>query len=345
MKLLPTLLVALFLVSFSGPIVAAPPSTLTQNDLRNSPERWPAEITVPKDLRFQGGRSVKQGQRVRVVEVSGSEVVVDDGKGLVFGLPIAETDLLARANEAWAALTPAQREITAAMLTEDRALWPLRVRSADEYELNDGTRFKAGGEYDLLSVGRNEVQLYSREHRTTLKAALASTDLIARARALALLPVEQRPSRIAAALRGTLVDASGKPADPAGLEATQVFALYYGASWCGPCRKFSPDLVKFVNRVGPANPRLTVVLMSNDKSDAAMYGYMREEKMPWVAMPLDKLNAQPVLTGYVKGGIPHLVIVDRQGKILADSYRGKTYIGPMAAMQQLEQILATGVAK
>jgi nucleoredoxin len=345
MKSCPTLLAVLFLALTAFPVMAAPPSTLTLNDLRNSPERWPAEITVPKDLRFQGGRSVKQGQRVRVIELSGTEVVVNDGKGLVFGLPIAETDLLARANEAWAALTPAQREITAVTLMQDRDLWPLRVRSVDEYELNNGTLLKAGSEYELLSVGRNEVQLFSREHRVSLKASLPATDLIARARALALVPAEQRPSRIAAALRGTLVDAAGQPADPAGLEATQVFALYYGASWCGPCRKFSPDLVKFVNRVGPANPRLTVVLMSNDKSDAAMYGYMREEKMPWVAMPLDKVNAQPALTGYVKGGIPHLVVVDRQGKILADSYRGTTYIGPMAAMQQLEQILATGVAK
>jgi len=37
--------------------------------------------------------------------------------------------------------------------------------------------------------------------------------------------------------------------------------------------------------------------------------------------------------------------VDRQGKILADSYRGSSYIGPMPAMQQLEKILGTGAAK
>jgi len=342
----PLKLLAIFTLGLVfGSVFAAAPATLTLNDLRNNPERWPAAVTVPRDLKFQGGAGVKKGQEVRLVELSGNEVVLDDGKGLVFALPPAETDLLARANEAWAKLSPEQREVTAAVLAKDRDLWPLRVRSTAEFELNNGTVLKAGGEYDLLSVAPGEVQLYSPQHKTTLTAPISSTDVFARARALVPVPAAERPSRIAAALAGTLVGADGRPAEVEGLAGAQVFALYYGASWCAPCRKFSPDLVKFVNRVGPENPRLMVVLMSNDKADAAMYGYMKEEKMPWAAMPLDKLNERPVLTGYVKGSIPHLVVVDRQGKILADSYRGATYIGPQAAMQQLERILATGVAK
>lgn len=232
-----------------GSATAAVSTTLTLADLRNNPERWPASITVPKDLQFKGGSTVKKGQVVRLVELSGAEVVVDDGKGLVFGLPAAETDLLVRANAMWAKLTPAQRDINAVSLAQSRELWPLRVYCADEFELTDGTTLKAG-EYELMSVGRDKVQLYSAVHKTTLNTRLQSTDLIERARALALVPVAQRPSRIVAALQGKLVDAAGKTADPAGLKDAQVFVLYYGASWCGPCRKFSPDLVKFVERVG-----------------------------------------------------------------------------------------------
>ncbi len=317
---------------------------LTLDDLRHNPERWPTAITVPKDLQFQGGATVKKGQVVRLVEFKGAEAVVENGKGLVFGLPATETDLLARANEIWAKLTPAQREIDAVSLSKNRALWPLRVWCADEFELSNGTVLKPG-EYELMAVGRDEVQLYSAAHKTVLNTRLQSTDLIERARALALVPVAQRPSRIVAAIKGKLVNAAGKAADPAGLEETQVFALYYGASWCAPCRAFSPDLVKFVERVAAANPRLTVVLMSNDKSDAAMYGYMREEKMPWTALRLSDLTGQRALTAYMKGGIPQLVVVDRQGMVLADSYRGATYIGPVAAMQELERILEKGLAK
>lgn len=345
MNTLPGRLLSFALVLILGPVAAMASAVLTLNDLRNNPERWPDAVAVAKELRFQGGGNVKQGQVVRLVELRGAEAVLDDGKGLVFGLPATDTDVLVRANAIWEKLTPEQRAINAGTLAKTRELWPLQVRCADEFELNDGTLLKAGGEYELLSVGRDGVQLYSPAHRTTLNARLSATDLIARARDLALLPVEQRPSRIAAALRGTLVDATGKAADPAGLEKTRVFVLYYGASWCGPCRTFSPELVKFAERVGPDNPGLMIVLMSNDKSDAAMYGYMREESMPWTAMPLSQLNRQPSLTGYLKGGIPHLVVVDRQGTVLADSYRGSTYIGPLAAMQQLERILNTGAAK
>lgn len=345
MKAFLKLFCCLCVVLSSGPAFAAAPATLTINDVRNNLERWPAAITVPRDLQFQGGAVVKKGQVVSVVQLEGADVVVNDGAGLVFGLPIGETDFVARANEAWAKLTPEQREITGATLAADRSLWPLRAKCSGEFRFGNGTVLKPGGEYEVQAVKGDTVQLYSAQYNASLNTSLQSTDILAQARQLVLIPAEKRPSRVAAVLAGQLVDATGKPTAPAKLEETQVFALYYGASWCGPCRAFSPDLVKFVNRVAPENPRLTVVMLSNDKSDAALYGYMQEEKMPWPAMTLDRVNKIPLLTGYTKSGIPQLVIVDRQGTILADSYEGTTYLGPRAPMEELEKILATGVAK
>ena len=345
MKTFLKFLTALMLGLVFSRMFAASPETLTLDDLRNHAERWPAAVTVPGDLNFQSGATVKKGEVVKVADLNGGEVVVDNGRGLVFGLPVAETDFLARANEAWAKLTPAQREISAETLGTDRSLWPVKVKTFAEFRFGNGTVIKPGGEYEVLSVGRDGVTLLAPEYNTTLKTSLQSTDLIERARALVLMPPEKRPSRIAADLRGHLVDASGQPADPAGLEDTQVFALYYGASWCGPCRAFAPDLVKFADKVGPQNPHLTFVLMSNDKTDAAMRGYMKEEQMPWVAMPLDKIVKSPSLVAYTKGGIPQLVIVDRHGNVLADSYQGSNYLGPRVAMEQLDRILGTGVAR
>ena len=324
---------------------AAAPATLTLAELRNNPERWPSSVTLPRDIAFQGGAAVKKGQSVKVVEIEGAEVVVDAGNGLIFGLPLAETDFVAQANGLWAKLTPEQREVTAATLANDRSLWPLKTKCSAEFRLANGATLKAGGEYEVRAVLRDSVELYSARHNATLETTLQSTDVVAQARALAAIPTEKRPSRVAAALRGKLVNVAGKPAEPEKLEDTQIFALYYGASWCGPCRSFSPGFVKFIERVTPENSRLTVLLLSNDKSDAQMLGYMADEKMPWLAMPLDKLMKTPLLTGYTKGGIPQLVIVDRQGKVLADSYRGTTYLGPKVAMDGLDKILATGVAK
>jgi thiol-disulfide isomerase/thioredoxin len=322
----------------------AAPATLTLNDLQNHPERWPSKMTLSRDYKFNGGSSAHKGQTVQVVEVKGAEVVVDAGKDLVFSVPIAGGDFLAAANSAWSTLTPAQRDLDASKLMADPSLWPLQVKSLNGFRLENGAELPAGSDFDLVSFNQEGVSLFSAKYNANLGADLKDTDLIARARALLLVPASQRPSRIAAALHGNLVDANGRSASPK-LDETQVFALYYGASWCPPCRKFSPGFVKYIDQVAAQNPKLTVVLMSNDKVDAEMFKYMKSERMPWVAMPLARLQRTPLLLGYTKGYIPQLVIVDRSGKILADSYSGKTYVGPEAALKGLTKLVDAGAVR
>src|SRR5205823_3732094 len=149
----------------------------------------------------------------------------------------------------------------------------------------------------------------------------------------------------AAALKGAMVDADGKPLAKDDLEQQTVFALYYGASWCGPCRAFSPSFVKYINSVAAGNPKLTVVLVSNDEKDAEMLKYMKEEKMPWAAVPMKAMQDSALLMCYLKGSIPQLTIVDRHGKIIADSWNRNAYIGPKAALAGLDKTLKSGVAK
>src|SRR4029078_12728540 len=133
---------------------------------------------------------------------------------------------------------------------------------------------------------------------------------------------------IADAIKASLVDADGKPVKKDDLDQTKLFALYYGASWRGPCRQFSPSLVKYVNQVAAANPKLTVVLVSFDEKDEEMLKYMKEEKMPWAAIPMAASKKSHLLRSYGKGSIPQLMIVDKYGKVLANSYNGNTYVGP-----------------
>jgi nucleoredoxin len=168
------------------------------------------------------------------------------------------------------------------------------------------------------------------------------TDAVARARELVAVAPEKRPSRIVAALKDAMVDSDGNAAK-VDVEGSKVFALYYSASWCGPCRQFSPSLVKYVNEVAAANPKLTVVLVSSDEKDADMFKYMKEDKMPFMAVPMAK--SPSVLLGYAKGSIPQLTIVDRYGKVLADSWNGQQYIGPKVALAGLDKLLKSGAGK
>ncbi len=327
------------------PALAAPPQTLNLSDLVNHPERWPATVTLKKDFRFGGGHTAQAGQQVAVFEFNGRQVGVDAGNDLYFGVSPNDCDLLEAANKAWALLTPDQRAVDTAMLLNDASIWPARVKCITGFTLDNGQEIDPDGEFDLLAVNRDGVVLFSKEHQTRLIANVAQTDVIARARRQALIEPAQRPSRVADALRGVLVNTEGKPATPDTLDTAQVFALYYGASWCGPCRQFSPGFVRFIDKVGPQNPRLVVVLISNDEEDAAMYSYMRSEKMPWPAAPLAAMKNSPILLSYTQGSIPQLAVVDRYGKLIADAYINGRYVGPKHPMGVLAKLLDTGVAR
>jgi nucleoredoxin len=325
----------------------AAPEKLELRDLANRPDRWPAQVTVGKDMQFGGGAKLTKGQKVTVVEFTGgNEVGVDAGNGQLFGIDAAECDLLEAANAAWAKLTPEQRALEPRTVIEDASLWPAKVKCTAGFRLDSGKDLPPGAEYDLVNIDRSgQVTLYTADGDAKLMAQLAQTDAVARARELAGVDKSKRPARIAAALKGRLVDATGKPVKDDDLDGQQLFALYYGASWCGPCRAFSPGFVKYINTVAAANPKLTVVLCSNDEKDADMLKYMSEEKMPWAAVPMKSMKQSPVLWTYLRGSIPQLTIVDRHGKVIADSWSGNAYVGPKQALAGLDRALKSGAAK
>ena len=313
-------------------------------DLVRRPDRWPASIKLKRAFAFSGG-SVPAGKEVKVLEFDGAQVLVDGGNELYFEVAPDDCDLLDAANVAWAALTPAQRAVDVKTLLDDASLWPEKVVCAGGFQLEDGTLLPPGAEYELLSLDAQGVKVWSWKHKTTLVTELGQTDLVTRARQRVLLPAEQRGSRVATALKKTLVDIEGKPFTSPGIEQAKVYVLYFGASWCGPCRKFSPSLVRFVTSNLTDNPRMATVLLSNDEKDADMRAYMKDEKMPWPAMPLSALRETPLFLTQSAGVIPHLVVLDRHGKLLASSMENGQYDGPERALKKLQDLLATGIAK
>lgn len=321
----------------------APPEVLTLADLVARPERWPAQVAVGKEMRFAGGKTVSAGQEARVLDFDGRQLVLGAGD-LMFRLPVADSNLLAAANVAWKELTPAQRAVDANALLQDASLWPERARSFVAFKLDGGSELPADTEYDLISIDRKEVRLFSLEPRTTLISELAKTDIIARARALALLAPDQRPSRMGNLLSTRLVNADGKSFE-GDVTSAKLFVLYFSASWCGPCRQFTPSLVDYVNEVAADNPRLAVALVSNDQENDKMLEYMQHAQMPWPAVSLETLQQTPLLLGYVGTGIPQVVVVDRAGKVLANSCTNGRNLGPEHAMKTLRQLIASGAAK
>jgi len=126
------------------------------------------------------------------------------------------------------------------------------------------------------------------------------------------------------------------------LAPKQIYGLYFSAHWCGPCRKFTPQLVAYYNQIAHDHPEFEIIFVSLDKSADAMATHMRDDNMPWPAIEYSKLANVPTLLKYAGSGIPDLVIVDASGKVLADTYVRGNYVGPTKVLDALTAIFARG---
>jgi nucleoredoxin len=124
------------------------------------------------------------------------------------------------------------------------------------------------------------------------------------------------------------------------LAQKQIYGLYFSAHWCGPCRKFTPQLLAYYNQIVHDHPEFEIIFVSADKSADGMATYMRESGMPWPAVEYGKLANVAALQKYAGRGIPDLVIVDANGKVLADSYVSGKYVGPAKVLDDLSTIFA-----
>jgi len=127
-----------------------------------------------------------------------------------------------------------------------------------------------------------------------------------------------------------LTTAEGKTIETSALQGKTI-GLYFSAAWCRPCVNFTPLLAKL--RKAHAD-EFEVVLVSSDRNAAAMRNYMERSAMPWPAVPFDAPQRSDLQSHFEVRGIPRLVILDDQGRTLANN--GVTHIrrDPATALRQ-----------
>lgn len=114
-----------------------------------------------------------------------------------------------------------------------------------------------------------------------------------------------------------LVDAEGKPVAVSTLKG-KVVGVYFSAEWCGPCRTFSPQLVKFAEK---NSAKMAVVFVSSDRTSAAMLAYMKKAGMPWAATPFKSASGRALMDKNNISGIPTLLVLGKDGKLLTTKGR------------------------
>lgn len=139
-------------------------------------------------------------------------------------------------------------------------------------------------------------------------------------------------------IQSLLVDATGQAVKAEHLAKSKHVLLYFSAHWCPPCRAFTPELVKFYK--SHENQGMEVVFVSSDHSAAKQLEYMKELKMPWVAIRYDAIG-ESQLKKFCGRGIPCLVALDEHGAVYSDSYAERKYIGPHKVLQDVEARLTS----
>lgn len=94
------------------------------------------------------------------------------------------------------------------------------------------------------------------------------------------------------------------------LKDKELIALYFSASWCPPCKAFSPMLKRFYDAHAKA-AKLEIIYVSSDKTIPSFEEYYKS--MPWTAIPTDRGCAaikQSLATTFGIMGIPALMIID-----------------------------------
>jgi nucleoredoxin len=99
-----------------------------------------------------------------------------------------------------------------------------------------------------------------------------------------------------------------------------IVLLYFSASWCPPCKRFTPTLSDFYNKHCKGN-RVEIVYISSDYDVPSFAEYYN--KMPWCSLPpTDTAHIKQKIADRLRiSGIPSLVALDKNGLFLSDHCR------------------------
>ncbi len=106
----------------------------------------------------------------------------------------------------------------------------------------------------------------------------------------------------------------------------------FWASWCGPCRRENPNVVKVYNKYHDKGLEIISVSLDRPNQKDKWLAAIEKDKLTWHHVSNLKYFNDPVAMLYNVNAIPATFILDENGKIVAKKLRGKALENQIASM-------------
>jgi len=112
-----------------------------------------------------------------------------------------------------------------------------------------------------------------------------------------------------------IVDKQGAEVSLDTLQSKDVVGIYFSAHWCGPCRSFTPRLVKLYEECKEQGKSFEVIFASSDRDQKAFDEYYDE--MPWCTIKFEDRKLKESLSDIFEvQGIPTLILLKGNGETI-----------------------------
>lgn len=144
-------------------------------------------------------------------------------------------------------------------------------------------------------------------------------------------PTNPEPLSLSELFGTQLFRADGTSVGLGALEGKDIIGIYFASPGCPACGGFNPTLVDAYNQLGEDGRSFEVVLVTLGTSLSALFEYMSDSGMPWLALSPESSRANALAQRYNIRWVPTLVIIDETGKTLSLTGREElTEDGPAA---------------